>query len=87
MHQHNGCNSCSVCLHPGESFSQRRVYAAGFNYQDRTHEMYATKAITKGTIVNGVKGASPLTDLDNLCDGIPVDYMHCVLEGSVGEVY
>lgn len=66
MHQHNGCNGCSVCLHPGESFSQRRVYAAGFNYQDRTHEMYvddATKAITKGTIVNGVKGASPLTDL------------------------
>ena len=38
----------------------------------------ATKAVTNGTIVNGIMGASPLTDLVNLCDGTPVDYMHCV---------
>lgn len=84
MHQHNGRNGCSVCLHPGESFSRRRVYAAGVNYAGRSHEMFiadATKASTDGTVVNGIKGSSPLTDLVNLCDGVPVDYMHCVLEG------
>jgi hypothetical protein len=84
MHQHSGSNGCSVCLHPGESFSRRRVYAAGVNYACRSHEMYltdATKALTEGTIVNGIKGSSPLTDLVDLCDSVPVDYMHCVLEG------
>ena len=52
IHQHNGFYGCSVCLHPGETFCHRMVYASGVH---RTHEMYIADALSSGTVVNGVK--------------------------------
>jgi len=41
----------------------------------------ALQAERTGISVLGIKGRSVLTDSLNLVDGIPVDYMHAVLEG------
>jgi len=41
------------------------------------------KAEREATIVNGIKGVSPLSTLVDLATGAPIDYMHCVLEGVV----
>lgn len=84
MMQHNGVNGCSVCLHPGQSFQRRRVYLPGLVYTNRNHEMYlndAKDAERNETVVNGVKGKTLLSSMVDLCDGTPIDYMHCVLEG------
>lgn len=36
-----------------------------------------------GTIIWGIKGSSPLHNYILLVIGVPLDYMHCVLEGVV----
>jgi hypothetical protein len=34
----------------------------------------------KGTVIEGIKGVSPLRNHFNLATGVPPDYMHCLLE-------
>ena len=83
MKQFNGRNGCPTCLHPGEWRPGTRVYLPG-TYPLRTHDglkQAARKAEKKEEAVDGIKGRSALTKLVDLVDGIPVDYMHCVLEG------
>ena len=36
--------------------------------------------------MKGIKGISPLTPYLNLVDGVPVDYMHAVLEDVLGRL-
>ena len=71
------------CLQPG---AISYTYPPGTSYSLRTIEGIE-KAISKGqnsgTIVEGIKGPSPLRGFLHLVDGVPADYMHCVLEGVV----
>ena len=49
----------------------------------RTHSgnlSLAQKAIKKKKTVKGITGFSPLAECVNLVDGVPVDYMHAILE-------
>ena len=81
--QFNGVHGCPTCVHPGEHQGSR-VYLPGSSYSVRTMagiERAIAQGNRCGTIVEGVKGESPLHKYMNLVDGMPVDYMHCVLEG------
>ena len=83
--QFNGEYGCTVCLHPGKYLSKRRVYPA-LPYRERTHQQnksFARRAIHCRKAIKGIKGVSPLEQYVDLVDCIPVDYMHCVLEGVV----
>jgi len=86
--QYNGKFGCTVCLHPGQLVSRSRVYKPG-NYELRNHESVVSAAIEasrSGTTINGVMRVSPLTPCLNLVDGVPIDYMHAVLEGVLGRL-
>ena len=48
--------------------------------------MHAQSAEISKQSVNGVKGVSPLSSLLDLVHGIPLDYMHCVLEGVLSTI-
>ena len=41
----------------------------------------AREAEEENKVVDGIKGKSALTKVVDLVNGIPIDYMHCVLEG------
>ena len=92
--QFNGFFGCSKCLQPGISYQtsargHTQVYpfcSSNPNGPRRTktqHHSDAKKAVTQGSIVNGIKGPSWLMSLRyyNIIDGTAVDYMHCVLLG------
>ncbi len=83
MNQFNGVNGCPTCLNPGvRTVSQ--YYPPDDTYDLRTNESVvknAEDAEKSKTVVQGIKGKSPLTGLVNLVSDIPIDYMHCVLEG------
>ena len=84
MKQHNGYNGCPTCLHPGETKRHTRVYLPGTDYPLRTHNSIVQAGIQAkrdGEAVEGIKGKSPLASVIDLVNGIPIDYMHCVLEG------
>ena len=83
MHQFNGENGCPSCLHPGV-WTTSRYYLPGSDYPPRTNAavlLDAQKADETKCIVNGIKGKSVLSKIVDLVRGVPVDYMHCVLEG------
>lgn len=83
--QFNGQYGCSTCLHPGERLPNgARVYPPQTNIQQRTNLSMiadAKAAEQSGCPENGVKGLSVLTDMMDLVNGVPVDYMHAVFEG------
>ena len=84
MKQHNGYNGCPACLHPGTTRNHTHVYLPGRCYPQRTHDSIVQAGIQAerdGEAVDGIKGKSPLERVFDLVKGIPVDYMHCVLEG------
>ena len=84
MKQHNGYNGCPTCLHPGVTQHHTHVYLPGTHYPQRTHNSIVQAGIQAerdGEAVDGIKGKSPLARVVDLVKGIPVDYMHCVLEG------
>ena len=87
MKQFNGEHGCSTCTHPGVSLSRgTRVYLPSIEPPPlaRTHEsimLAAEEAEASGHTVDGIKGISVLAYSLDLVDGIPVDYMHAVLEG------
>lgn len=89
MIQHNGSHGCPTCLQQGESYQRCWVYLPNGLYTERTHEGVikdACSAITSNCIVNGIKGKSVLANLIDVIDGVPVDYMHCVLEGITKKI-
>ncbi len=83
MNQFNGVNGCPTCLHPGLWISSR-YYLPGTEYPLRTaqsiHEA-SERAERENKIVQGIKGKSVLSDILDLVKCVPIDYMHCVLEG------
>lgn len=84
MNQFNGYNGCSTCLHPGSQMHGSRYYLPGNSYPIRTNNSVKTageSAESQSRVVDGIKGASVLTGMVDLVKSIPIDYMHCVLEG------
>ena len=83
MKQFNGICGCPACIHPGEHRGSR-VYLPGSSYPLRTVagiDRAIAEGSRRGTVIEGIKGISPLRNYLNLVDGVPPDYMHCVLEG------
>lgn len=82
--QFNGKFGCSVCLHPGKRLSNNsRVYLPD-TFTERTNAGVVSagrQAEQTKLSVQGVYGISPLAFTIDLVTSIPVDYMHCVLEG------
>lgn len=77
--------SCTTCYHPGIYMSRWRVFPP-LTYRNRTHQQIkslAQRAIRHRRAIKGVKGLSPLEPYVDLVQCIPIDYMHCVLEGTV----
>ena len=95
--QFNGKFGCCVCYHPGLWLSTwARIYHPGLwlstwariypplVYQERTHAEVlsaAKEAEAKHCTVKGILGVSHLSTLLDVVDAVPVDYMHCCLEG------
>lgn len=83
MNQFNGNCGCPTCLHPGEHQGSC-VYDPSKSYPLRTvqgiKEAVRT-GIAQKQVVDGIKGPSPLHKYIHLVNGVPPDYMHCVLEG------
>ena len=69
------------CLDKGVSISRRIPTEA---HIPRTHvdiQRCAQEAETTGRTIHGIKGISILAEYTDLVNGIPIDYMHAVLEG------
>lgn len=86
---YNGKFGCTTCFHPGKRLplpGNVRVYPFKENgYRLRTAEEmrnYAELANQHGTDVFGVKGFSILHNYLPIPDGCPIDYMHCILQGT-----
>ena len=83
MKQFNGYYGCPTCLHPGSHNGRSMVYLPR-SYALRTATSVkrdAEEAERSGSAVHGILGKSVLQPCLNIVDGVPVDYMHCVLEG------
>ena len=83
MNQFNGKNGCPTCLNPGKR-TVSQYYPPDYSRGLRTNETVmkaAEDAEKNGAVVDGIKGKSILTDTVDLVNDIPIDYMHCVLEG------
>ena len=88
MIQFNGNHGCLVCTHPGSHHLRGcRVYLPNYEplptAQTHTSIMKAAHEAERSgaPTVCGIKGVSVLADSLDLVNGIPVDYMHAVLEG------
>ncbi len=85
MVQFNGQHGCLTCTHPGSTHIRgRRVYHPNTQAELRTHASIldaAQQAERLGVVVHSIKGTSVLAKTIDLVDGIPIDYMHAVLEG------
>ena len=82
--QFNSKFGCCVCYHPGLRLSTgARIYPP-LVYQERTHAEVlsaAEEAEAEHCAVKGILGVSPLSTLLDVVDAVPIDYMHCCLEG------
>lgn len=83
--QFNGEYGCSTCFHPGLRLPNgSRIYLPNASIEQRTNETMirdAQEAEENGCPEFGVKGSSVLSATIDLVKGVPVDYMHAVLEG------
>ena len=73
-----------MCLDEGVSISRRMIYLPSEQHLSRTHasiQMCSQEAESTGKPVDGIKGMSILSDHIDLVNGLPIDYMHGVLEG------
>ena len=83
--QYNGEYGCHVCLNPGKRMpNNSRIYLPQPMYPEKTHNQITVGArlaqLTNKSML-GVNGTSSLAPVLDLVESIPVDYMHCVLEG------
>ena len=87
MKQFNGEYGCLYCVDSGEVLHRSvRVYPPSAPHHPRTEQDIiesAAKAEAQGSAVFGIKGHSVLYGVISLPYGIPIDYMHSVLEGVV----
>ena len=85
MTQFNGKHGCLVCTHPGSSYScDCHVYLQNMEHLPATARSHASimEAFQEAEATKKpVLGHSVLAPILDLVDGIPVDYMHAVLEG------
>ncbi|XP_064468545.1 uncharacterized protein LOC135379694 [Ornithodoros turicata] len=91
MKQLNGFHGCPWCYHPGVHTKGSMRYPYREHVQQRTHKEIARdmkKATRTGQVVNGIKGLSPLINLQgfDFAWSVCPDYMHCVLEGVVKQM-
>ncbi len=85
MHQFNGAYGCPSCLNPGVRTTSQ-YYLPHHHYDLRTNDsviINANEADSKGEVTCGIKGHSVLSGIIDLVQGVPIDYMHCILEGVV----
>ena len=87
MKQFNGEFGCLYCHDPGELISRsHRIYPPNTSLHLRTEkdiDTAAEQAESCGHAVTGIKGYSVLRHVINIPFGIPIDYMHSILEGVV----
>lgn len=84
MKNFNGKYGCPTCLNPGIHYARAHIYLPDVDAAPRTQRSVITsaeEAERSGDFVQGIKGRSILTRCLDIVDGIPVDYMHAVLEG------
>ena len=83
--QFNGEFGCSVCLHKGKRLpNNSRIYLPDEACAERSNLEVLNAAVLAErthTPVQGVYGTSALANIIDLVNSVPVDYMHCVLEG------
>ena len=82
--QYNGFYACSYCLDEGVSIDRRMLYLPNEPHRPRTHarvQQWASTAEFTNECVYGIKGKSILADHTDVVNGVPIDYMHAVLEG------
>ncbi len=85
MHQFNEAYGGPSCLNPGVRTTSR-YYLPQHHYDLRTNDsviINANEADSKGEVTCGIKGHSVLSGIIDLVQGVPIDYMHCILEGVV----
>ena len=88
IHQFNGLNGCSWCIHPGKSIAKGgghcRVYVEGDDGHDlRTHKatkQHGREAHQNKEPVCGVKGPTKFSELISfdIVRGFVVDNLHCI---------
>lgn len=87
MKQFNGEYGCLYCVDPGKIlYGNLRIYPPNAPHRPRTEQDMiesAAKAEAQGSAVFGIKGHSVLYGVISLPYGVPIDYMHCLLEGAV----
>ena len=84
--QFNGYYGCSYCKDKGTHINRRHIYLPDEPHEARTEfdmSRWASEAKGSTEPVFGVKGVSVLFGYLNIPYGIPIDYMHAVLEGVV----
>ncbi len=82
--QFNGNYGCNYCTDKGKMVMRTHVYPPDDTHQMRTAEMvkaWAKEAQEKNETTMGIKGFSILHGVLNIPFGVPIDYMHAVLEG------
>ena len=82
--QFNGNYGCLYCLDKGTHIMHRQVFLPNDPHIPRlscTIEQHAVEAEEKRKPIFGVKGTSVLSSTLNLIEGVPIDYMHAILEG------
>ena len=87
MNLFNGKYGCLTCTHPSSTYSRGcRIYHPNLQppaaARKHTTLMQSTQEVCRsGVPENGIEGPSVLAEVMDLVDGIPVDYMHAVVEG------
>ena len=81
----NGQYSCTVCYHPGAHQPNGARVFLPYRYPDQSQaevDSAAQKTEADHCVVKGVLGKS-LSEMLDIVDCVPIDYMHCCLEGIV----
>ena len=82
--QFNGNYGCLYCLDKGTHIMHKQVFLPNEPHIPQlscTIEQHAVEAEEKRKSIFGVKGTSVLSSTLNLIEGVPIVYMHAILEG------
>ena len=87
--QYNGEFGCFYCLDKGKIHNRARIYSPDEQHILRTSEQmrqWAIESERESIAKFGIKGQSLLSEYLVFPQCIPVDYMHCVLEGVMKQL-
>ena len=87
--QYNGEFGCFYCLDKGKIYNRARIYSPDEQHILRTSEQirqWAVESERENIAKFGVKGQSLLSEYLVFPQCIPIDYMHCVLEGVMKQL-